>query len=270
MGSIDNFLHAHSHDENIKIVGKMAIVDAILDYERQCDLFIDMSKHPFNFKNEGNVRKSWLAVFMNALVRGVTVQGNLETIFDRIAIINFNYDRCVEQYLHTSLQRGFGISDQKATDLLSKLLIHHPYGRIAQMGWEDSRKGLHLGGDAHDPSNVDLETLSLNIKTFNEEVEKSDALSAAHNALANAKNIVFLGFHFHDQNVSLIAPSQAVERVTTQYVYASTFGRSAPEKHIIEMQIDGMFRMSSHQVQSRLDIEQCGKLLADFGTTLTV
>ena len=66
-----------------------------------------MTKHPFNFKDEGKVRRSWLAVLMNTLVQGVTVEGNLDKIFDKIAIVNFNYDRCVEQYLWKSLQRSF-------------------------------------------------------------------------------------------------------------------------------------------------------------------
>jgi hypothetical protein len=268
MGSIDTYIHAHSHDENIKLVGKMAIVDTILDYERNCDLFIDWTRHPFNFKNEDKVRKSWLAVLMNLLVQNVTVEGNLDKIFNNIAIVNFNYDRCVEQYLYKSLQRSFGISEQRAAELMSKLLIHHPYGLIAEMVWKAQHKGLHLGGDPHDKLNVDLELLSHNIKTFNEEVEGSEGLDNMYDFLTEAPNVVFLGFHFHSQNVKLITPRSRDEPMARN-AYASTFGRSGPEKAVIDGQLTKMFRDSSFLTRAHLDIAECRELLVDYGTTLT-
>jgi hypothetical protein len=150
MGSIDTYIHAHSHDEKIKMVGKMAIIDVILDSELHCDVFIDWRKHPYDFKNEEKVRKSWLAVLMNSLVQGIIAKGNLDTIFDNIAIINFNYDRCVEQYFHKALQTSFGITAEQAAELITtKLQIHHPYGKLADLICEN-KAGLQLGGDSHD------------------------------------------------------------------------------------------------------------------------
>jgi hypothetical protein len=51
-------------------------------------------------------------------------------------------------------------------------------------------------------------------------------------------------------------------------VYASTFGRSGPQKQRIEAQIEGMFNQSAHVVTAHLDIEYCAKLLDDYGTIL--
>lgn len=269
MGSIDTYIHAHGHNEHIKLVGKMAIVDVILDYERKCDVFIDWTRHPFNFKDEARVRKSWLSIFMNILVQGVTLQGTLGTIFDNIAIINFNYDRCVEQYLWKSLQRSFGVPEEKASELMSKLLIHHPYGVIADSKWKDAAKGLHLGGDPHGEYSIDLDALSRGIKTFNEEVSGGEELENVRRFLEEARHIVFLGFHFHRQNVELIAPKSAGRKVGVKHAYASTFGRSAPEKLVIEGQLNAMFHETAQDVWSHLDILECGKLLADYGTTFS-
>jgi hypothetical protein len=267
MGSIDTYIHAHSHDENIKMVGKMAIIDVILDSELHCDVSIDWTKYPFDFKNDGRARKSWLAVLMNSLVQGIVAKENLDNIFDNIAIINFNYDRCVEQYFHKSLQLSFGVTSERAAELItSKLVIHHPYGKIADLIWE-AHNGLHLGGDPHDRYNVDLELLSHNIRTFNEEVEGSPKLDECKRFLSEARNVVFLGFHFHDQNVALISPHHA-QRTTTQHVYASTFGRSPPEKERIAGQVGEMLGPPYSLAQVHLDIEDCRQLLADYGTTI--
>jgi hypothetical protein len=206
---------------------------------------------------------------MNTFVQGVTVEGNLDKIFDNVAIVNFNYDRCVEQYLYKSLQRSFGVSEQKAAELMSKLLIHHPYGLIAEMVWKDQHKGLHLGGDPHDRFNVDLELLSRNIKTFNEEVENTEGLDHVYDFLTEARNVVFLGFHFHAQNVRLITPRSRDMPMPLRNAYASTYGRSAPEKAVIQEQLNTMFRDSTTITRAHLDIAECGRLLADYGTTLT-
>jgi hypothetical protein len=64
--------------------------------------------------------------------------------------------------------------------------------------------------------------------------------------------------------VQLITPSSRDQK-TAKNVYASTFGRSAPEKNVIMGQIESMFRASS----LFLDIPDCARLLTDYGTTLT-
>jgi hypothetical protein len=267
MGSIDSYIHAHNHDEGIKLVGKIAIIDTILDYERQCKVFIDSTKHPQVFKDEQNVRTSWLDVFMNLLVQRVVVKTNIDDMFKNLAIINFNYDRCLEQYLHHSIQQSLRVSGEDAAELMAKLLIHHPYGSIAKLPWQDKAKGLHLGGDPHSAESVDLEQLSGNIRTFNEEVARSSELDAVKSFLAESRRVVFLGFHFHPQNMDLIA-LQETNKIGVRHVYASMYGRRPPEKQRIDSQIRGLFQGTSHDVGAHLDINECKELLYSYGTTL--
>src|SRR5438105_15625150 len=56
-GSIDNFIYAHSDDEHVKIVGKIAIVYAILAAEKDSCLCTE-GRHPPAFRDEPGVRQS--------------------------------------------------------------------------------------------------------------------------------------------------------------------------------------------------------------------
>lgn len=268
MGSIDSYIHAHSHDENIKLVGKIAITDTILHYERRCSVFIDFTRHPQIFRDNTKVRQSWLDNFMNLLMHRVVVRQNLEDVFSNLAIINFNYDRCLEQYLYFSLQKSLGLPEESAARLMSKLLIHHPYGSVAKLPWEERQTGLHLGGDPHSEESVNLEALSRNIRTFNEEVATSPQLDAVKEFLAHSSRIVFLGFHFHEQNMLLIQPKARQAKIDNCRVYASTYGRSLPEKHRLRTQIENLFIGITNVVHIQAEIALCKELLNSYGTTL--
>jgi hypothetical protein len=145
-GSIDNYIHHHRNDAAIKAVGKIAIVNAILQYERKSKVFIDETKHPKVFRDVDGLEKTWLHSFFRLLGEGIVVAETLEGIFDNVSVINFNYDRCFEQYLWLSLQNRFSIGDEAATALMKKLRIHHPYGTVARLPWDD-RNGVSLGAD---------------------------------------------------------------------------------------------------------------------------
>jgi hypothetical protein len=266
MGSIDSYIHAHSDDECIKICGKIAIVHTILQYERNCAVYIDPTKMPPRFNNETKVRASWYDTFMGLLVGRVIAKQNLDNIFDNVAIINFNYDRCLEQYLCLSMQRSFRISADRAAELMSKLLIHHPYGVLAKLPWQNKSTGIHLGGDPYGNEN-DLEKLSHNIKTFNEEVERSNELDSIKAFLAESKRTIFLGFHFHNQNVDLITPDFAVSK-GVRHAYVSTYGRKEPELQIIEAQVRAIFHLSSYDTSVHMNVPECRLLLESYGTTL--
>jgi hypothetical protein len=267
MGSIDSFIHAHSNNDYIKVCGKIAIVEIILDYEKRCSVFIDQTRMPHKFNDENKMRASWYDKFMSLLVGRIVANENLDNIFDNVAIINFNYDRCIEQYLHLSLQRSYLISPDRAAELISKLKIHHPYGVISKLPWQNqNRVGVHLGGDPHGNEN-DLEGLSQNIKTFNEEVNESTELDEIKSFMAESKRSIFLGFHFHDQNVALITP-RAPEVKNVHHAFVSTYGRKAPELEIIKSQIETMFQATAHQTAVHLDVPECRPLLESYGTML--
>jgi hypothetical protein len=75
---------------------------------------------------------------------------------------------------------------------------------------------------------------------------------------------VFLGFHFHQQNMDLLQPHGVGGAV---HVYATVFDRHAPEVDVIGNQIVTMLR-PERQTHIKLEDLKCVELLNHFGTTL--
>jgi hypothetical protein len=65
--SIDSYLNAHTGDELVKVCAKMAIVNTILEYEKQSALFIDDERSPLEFRGRPVVMASWFQSFMLCL-----------------------------------------------------------------------------------------------------------------------------------------------------------------------------------------------------------
>jgi hypothetical protein len=103
-GSIDSYIHTHQDNELIKIVGKLGIIQTILEWEKKSKLFVDRTKHPPKFRDGAGALNSWLRKFMVLLQEGVVAKKNLDDLFKNVMIINFNYDRCIEQFLYGALQ----------------------------------------------------------------------------------------------------------------------------------------------------------------------
>lgn len=268
MRSIDNYIHTHSHDEAIKICGKIGIVEAILDYEKRCALFMDTKKHPPKFRDGKKAADSWLDQFMHLVVSEVVIQKDLEDIFSNLAIINFNYDRCLEQFMLKSLMDTFAISEGKAAGLISKLLLHHPYGKIAPLPWQTDRgRGLPLGGDP-DFFDYHIQPHAKNIKTYNEEVQESQRLREVRRFLLDSRNVVFLGFHFHSQNVKLIQSPESDSRLNIYHTFISTYGRRPPEKEVIAQQVKELLHGKA-ETYTHMDILECKEVLVSYGTMLT-
>jgi hypothetical protein len=163
-GSIDSYIHTHKSDKLINICGKLGIVQTIIEHEKRSKLFVDTTKHPFKFLDEPGVRLSWLRQFMLLLQDGIIAGENLADIFKNVLIINFNYDRCVEQFLIWTLQDLFGIDRSRAAELIAKLNIYHPYGVVAPLLWQKSG-GLEFGCD---PQGYNSYVSSIdNIRTYN-------------------------------------------------------------------------------------------------------
>jgi hypothetical protein len=238
--SIDSYIHRHSDNERVKVCGKVAIVQTILEYERKSALFVDTTTAKRVWKRETEVRSSWFSDLMYVLQDRVIRADNLDAIFNDLVIINFNYDRCVEHFLLHALQHMFHVSDVKAKELMTSLKIFHPYGKVAPLPWEEVG-GLAFGGDPHGEE-PNLPELYNNIRTFNEEVEEGAELQELRKLLTAGRRVIFLGFHFHQQNMDLIRLAEKPEmRGSERALYATVLGREAPEVKIIREQIEKQF-----------------------------
>ena len=256
--SIDSYLHAHKDDKPLQVCGKLAIARTILEHEKGSAL---VAKKGREFRDATKVNGSWLGAFMYSLQEGIVVSENLGDIFKHLTIVNFNYDRCVEHFLFHAMQAWSLKDEREIAELMKGLNIYHPYGSVGDLPWQ-SGDGIEFGGE------VDVSGLwksSSRIRTFNEEVEDKTKIEEIRNAISAANRVIFLGFHFHPQNMDLIKPpigSSATGEVPI--AYATAFHRSSSDLRIIEAQIVRLRPFSGVCVDKNWD---CAGIFREFGTT---
>ena len=211
--SIDDFLHIHRQDQHLVEVGKAAIVQAILQAESESDLAVDRT-NIYNIPQYVKFANAWYIKIMRILGQGTSVAGAKEALSNTSFII-FNYDRCLEHFLQFSLQQLYGIPEHSAIELVTNASIIHPYGSIGALD------RLPFGGNKHLTPN--FHDLSKQIRTYTEQIEEGGTVAAIRNEVTNANCIVFLGFAFHDQNLSLLHPGG---RLKGKEVFGTAFGMS--------------------------------------------
>jgi hypothetical protein len=169
------------------------IVKEILRAERQSRLFdkADPDVTPLRPYND-----VWATYFLRMAVAS-TKKDDICESFSNVTIINFNYDRTVEHFLYSELQRNLGIDKDNTKRTISGLRIIRPYGSVGALPWQ-SESGVLFGEAVDDVDSGDrISELSKSIRTFTEQNLSSDVGSEIQNVIQNARVIVVLGFGFH-------------------------------------------------------------------------
>jgi hypothetical protein len=257
--SIDSYINTHRDDEKIRECAKLAIVRSIIESERDSAIFIDNGG---NWKNESKVDASWLPIMMYLLQEKIVKSHNLNDLFANFTIINFNYDRCIEHFLFNAVQQLYRLDQKEAAGLFNRWKrIYHPYGSVGVLPWQQGNRKVAFGAADYG----DIWGLSQEIFTYNEQMSAGDSLGEIRTAITNARRIVFLGFHFHQQNMDLLQTTVAGGAVD---VYATAVDRDGPEVDIIHSQIRNCL---TTQRQANIVINntrKCTGLLNEYGTTL--
>jgi hypothetical protein len=113
----------------------------------------------------------------------------------------------------------YSIPADRAQERVSNALIIHPYGQVGKLNWQH-------GGDTPFGAEVEsghLVKISQQIRTFTEQHEDPDLQSAIQETLTKASTAVFLGFAYHEINMSTL--KLGVERNISR-VYGTAFGMS--------------------------------------------
>ncbi len=96
--------------------------------------------------------------------------GEERSLFENLTVINFNYDRSLEQYLFLGLQEFGGLTEEQAADELSRLEVVRPYGSLGMLPWQQS-DGIAYGSSSE--SNNVLRA-ALSIRTYTEGIRGLD------------------------------------------------------------------------------------------------
>jgi len=53
-----------------------------------------------------------------------------------LSVVTFNYDRSLECYLHACLANTYGVSEERAAELLEHIPIVHVHGSLGRLPWQ--------------------------------------------------------------------------------------------------------------------------------------
>jgi hypothetical protein len=222
--SIDDFLDLHRNDPRVKLYGKAAIVHSILEAEHDSKLYFDRNKG--DCFSPAKLSNTWPVKFMQMLTPGIPKE-NVREVFDKVAFIIFNYDRCIEFFLLNALQTIYGIREQDAESIVDDLEIIHPYGVIDPT--------VQFGA-----ARANWVQLADGIKTYTEQVSAGDVVNRINAIIDRFEHIVFLGFAYHDQNMLLLKPSK--ELSASKSIFGTAFGMSDSDVDVTGHQIDSWFK----------------------------
>jgi hypothetical protein len=226
--SIDNYMHSHSGNEGVEVIGKMGIAKAILDAEKNSLLKLNKETGEINLNGVSN---TWYASFLKKLTEGVH-RKDIDQIFENVSIITFNYDRCIEHYLLYGLKSYYSLTLDEAQAAVRKLKIYHPYGKVGDLPWiVNNTNSLDF---AELQATNQLIYAFKGIKTFTEQIEEGDELKAIRQEIADSETLIFLGFAFHEMNMQLLTPSV---KPITKRVFATTKGISNGDLEVVNQQI---------------------------------
>jgi len=258
--SIDQFIHDRSGDKLIELCGKLAIVREIIAGEARSHMSKD---HNLSDSRPGiggpALRKTWYHSFQQLLLSGGLP--SMERRLASIALIVFNYDRCIEHYLLYALQSYYQISNDDAASLLNHLTIYHPYGTVGHLPWSDSANASNAIAFGETPKAAQLLDLAGQIKTFTEGM--GDA-SAIQSTIAEAKTIVFLGFSFNHMNLDLLKPPRLPGPLPQRRIFATAYGLSESHRKSISKELLNR-NMVGDINQVELRALECAKLFHEFG-----
>lgn len=257
--SIDEYLDAHKEDDELVLCGKIAIVKAILDAEANSKLQVVGYKEKFN---EDEVNDTWFNYFFQIIRRNIS-KSNLDSIFDNINIITFNYDRCIEHFLVQRLSEYYDIERSEAERIVRKLRIYHPYGQVGFLPWQNNG-GVRFG----EKREANLLSIAREIKTFTERMDDKEKINEIKDAVSESKTLVFLGFAYHSQNLDVIKPRKDS---LTRRIFGTALGISHIDQTTIRNDLINMMTLGDNNV-SDLDIQilevTCEGFFDKFGRTL--
>jgi hypothetical protein len=272
--SIDNYIDTHRDDPQVAFCGKLAIADCILSAEKKSALYFDPHASQVKF-DTGKLGKTWVHEFANILFDGVAKSG-VETVFDNVSVVSFNYDRCIQQALILALHTLYHIDIIDCHQLVDKLDIVYPYGGLGSLSVRGRQQAVGFGDESQRSKLLEFAS---RIRTYSEQIADQELKARIAEAVKTAHTVVFLGCAFHFQNVRILtAQSDALsKRVLATAVGISEDGITQIAAKLLESLIHLPNGYSSYedvvpgilgkQISLRNDLK-CHELLAEYRHSL--
>lgn len=263
--SIDNFIDAHSDDKRLELCGKLAIVRTILEAEAKSLLFVDHTQLDRQLKF-GRLEKTWFNSFTQLLTENCRLS-DLEKRLTSVALVIFNYDRCIEHYLYYALQNYYSMSASDAALQLQRLEIYHPYGTVGSLPWLSQKNAIEFGTS---PFPKQLLGLAGQIKTFTEGTDESSSeINSIRSNMKISHRLVFLGFAFHRLNLDLLLPNAAsADPPTGRRVFATALDISTSDTESISAELAARGSLMQGNIRIRSDLT-CSQLFHEYWRSMS-
>jgi len=182
--SVDFFL---TENTKLRRAGKLAIAAVLLSAEK-----------------DEEVRESWYKLLSSQMLHDRTLQHSPKVIH----VITFNYDRSLEFYFFRVAHAHFE-DPAKAALFTFRVIPIHVHGRFVKMPDEDANAGVAYGKAVQ--AEVIVKSAD-GILLACEHIGEHEDFRAAQQHLADAEEIVFLGFAFHEDNLRNLKPERWKDR----------------------------------------------------------
>lgn len=257
--SIDNIVDG-LEDPRVELVSKLAIARAIQLAEEESMFFrVSQNERKLDLSNFSNTWYSFLTKILTENRR----KSEIDSVFENIAFVSFNYDRCIERYLPESIASYYGVPLNVVSNIFKDVHIHRPYGIAGEIEWLSDGRLRGFGS-----SNAESLARSASmIRTFTEGVENPNSLGGMRDELRSAERIVFLGSAFHRQNLELLETD--LDFKTS--IFATTSSISDPDLEVITGELQGTFPATPTGTSRRIEFAKmhAKEFFNDYWRTLT-
>lgn len=191
--SIDSVLETRADVSN---VGKRYIAREIAAMERYS------KEHP------PSIEEDWIALLFQEMTRGSALE---DLTANPVAFVTFNYDRLLEYRLCQGLISRYGnrFSDDHCYQVLRRVPIVHLHGDIGELGDGGTGDFLPFGYEMDPERNSSaLGIGQKRIRIVHEGNIDTPEFKRAHELLAIAEQVVFIGFGFGEENLARLLSSK--------------------------------------------------------------
>ncbi|MGZ8190681.1 MAG: hypothetical protein ACXWTS_05565 [Methylococcaceae bacterium] len=211
--------------------GKLAIAYKLIERENMSTLFEPTRDV------DGNA-DHWLQYLWNHMSSDVA---KTEFQNNQLKIVSFNYDRVLEQYLQTAIERTYGVNETEAGALRKFIEIVHVYGNLQDL---EKRAYGKTPDDFSEVANC-IRVIPEARKADDEQFEKAKEM------IAWAENICFIGFGFDKTNVERLGFRPDHDYGYSKKIYSTLYGITPPEGYAAQKLLGSNFRVAPSGALSR-------------------
>lgn len=200
--SIDQFLFRRRTRPEVRELGMLAIADIILEAERSSKLNeFDLDDFDRSVGALRSNQNGWPAVLTDLLIGGRGPHEIDEGLFENVAFLIFNYDRCVEHLMFNHLHFRHDVPAEGAVAIIESIPTVHIFGVLGDPFHSSVRFGA---------SSVELASVAKRLQTYHEQIADAERQAAVAAVMSEAERVCFLGFGFLPANFERLFPSNTI------------------------------------------------------------